>query len=198
MKIHGICSYLGKNYSGWQKQIDFPSIQEEIEIVLSKVLNTETNIQGSGRTDAGVHALNQHFHFEVNKEVDLNRLMYSLNSMLPDDILIKNLIAVDDDFHARFSAKGKEYKYLISKDTKDPFKTDTYWLMPVPFDDQLFEDALKLFVGTHNFKNFTSKEEDEAGFKRKVNIELKTNDNIVTIDFYGNGFMKYMIQRKLI
>lgn len=197
MKIHGICSYNGTNYSGWQKQTKDPSVQKEIEKVLSTVLNTETNIQGSGRTDAGVHANRQHFHFEVknDKKVDIQKLQYSMNSMLPNDIKILSLEAVNDDFHARFSAKGKRYIYKISRQAKDPFKENLVWLNPQPFDLELFKQALNQFLGTHNFQDFSSKEEDEANFVRTISkVEVCDKDDEISITFEGDGFMRYQIR----
>lgn len=195
MRIHGVCSYLGTNYYGWQKQINENSIQSEIEKVLTKVLNSETNIFGSGRTDAGVHALRQHFHFEVKKEVDLSKLIYSLNSLLPTDIKIISLEEVSEDFHARFSATKKEYIYKISKSAKDPFKKDLYWLNPRPFDVEKFKEALNLFVGEHNYQDFTSKEEDEQNYVRRIDsIFVKEVENDYEIEFIGNGFMRYQIR----
>ena len=88
MKILGICSYKGTNYYGWQKQVGFISVQSKIEEVLSQIYDTPISITGSGRTDAGVHALKQYFHFIVEKEKDLKQLSYSMNKMLPEDIHI--------------------------------------------------------------------------------------------------------------
>ena len=106
--------YNGASYYGWQKQIKEISIQSVIEGVLSKILNKETIISGSGRTDAGVHAYGQTFHFDVEKDnIDINQLLYSMNCLLPDDIRIKNVKDVANDFHARISAKSKIYEYNI-------------------------------------------------------------------------------------
>ena len=98
-------SYKGTNYQGWQKQIDTPTVQGTIEKVLSQILNSEINIYASGRTDAGVHAQKQYFHFDINKDVDINRLKYSANCLLPKDIYINSIKPVSDYFHARYSAK---------------------------------------------------------------------------------------------
>lgn len=197
MRIHGICSYNGTNYSGWQKQTNETSIQEEIEKVLSTIFNTPTNIQGSGRTDALVHAYNQHFHFEVNddKKVDLERLKYSMNSMLPNDIEIKSLEVVDNDWHARFSAKGKRYIYKVKTLAKDPFNDHLAWLNPEPFDYDLLCKSLLLFKGEHDFKSFTSKEEDDNNFIRVIDdITVTKQGNDISISFVGNGFMRYQIR----
>ena len=117
MRLLGQVSYKGTNYQGWQKQKNALTIQEEIEKVLSKILNSKIEINGSGRTDAGVHAQRQYFHFDVKKnDIDLDRLRYSANCLLPKDIFINSIKAVSDDFHARFSAKGKTYTQITIKD----------------------------------------------------------------------------------
>ena len=195
MKILAKVSYLGTNYHGWQIQPNGLTIQEVIENTLSKILNTPTKIYGSGRTDAGVHALNQAFHFELNKDFDLERLKYSLNSLLPDDVSINSLEKVDDDFHARFSAKKKHYQYHINTLKKNPFLYQTTAYYPYPFDMTKFMQALDLFVGEHNYQNFTSKEEDEDSYKREIyDIKVVVEEEYISVDLIGNGFMRYMIR----
>ena len=195
MKILAKVSYLGTNYHGWQIQPNGLTIQEVIESTLSKILNTPTKIYGSGRTDAGVHALNQAFHFELNKDFDLERLKYSLNSLLPDDISINSLDKVSDDFHARFSAKKKHYQYRINTLKKNPFLYQTTAYYPYPFDMTKFMQALDLFVGEHNYQNFTSKEEDEDSYKREIyDIKVVVEEEYISVDLIGNGFMRYMIR----
>ena len=197
MRLHATCAYKGTNYSGWQKQVNEPTVQEEIEKVISRILNVETSIQGSGRTDALVHANEQHFHFEVNdeKKIDIERFMYSINCLLPRDIAITSLEKVDESFHSRFSAKEKVYIYKISRKAKDPFKEDLYWLNPNPFDYELLVKSLSLFEGEHDFRCFTSKEEDEDNYVRNISkILVKEDNEDVIISFTGNGFMRYQIR----
>ncbi|MCR4879506.1 MAG: tRNA pseudouridine(38-40) synthase TruA [Bacilli bacterium] len=195
MKILAKVEYLGTNYHGWQKQIDASSVQEEIEKVLSQIFNKEINIYGSGRTDAGVHAKGQTFHFEVDKDVDLGRLKYSTNMLLPNDIHIISFERVSDDFHARFSAQGKHYQYRINTADKNPFNFNTTYHYPYPLNIALLKVALEGFKGKHNFQDFTSKEEDEDGFVREISDVLLTqNGKELIIDFFGSGFMRYMIR----
>ncbi|MBO4286137.1 MAG: tRNA pseudouridine(38-40) synthase TruA [Bacilli bacterium] len=195
MKILAKVSYLGTNYHGWQIQPNGLTIQEVIESTLSKILNTPTKIYGSGRTDAGVHALNQAFHFELNKDFDLERLKYSLNSLLPDDVSINSLEKIDDDFHARFSAKKKHYQYRINTLKKNPFLYQTTAYYPYPFDMTKFTQALDLFVGEHNYQNFTSKEEDEDSYKREIyDIKVTIEEDYISVNLIGSGFMRYMIR----
>lgn len=200
MKVLGICSYRGTNYYGWQKQIGFVSVQEKIEEVLSKVYDSQINIQGSGRTDAGVHALKQYFHYVTDKTKDLNQLTYALNKMLPDDIKIISLKVVNDDFHARYNATKKIYEYRILLTNKDPFSYDLAYIYPMQLDVTAFIDALNRFVGKHNFQDFTSKEEDEGNFVRTVyDVEVirEKNKELIRVIFTGNGFMRYQIRNMI-
>ena len=195
MRVLGVCSYKGTNYYGWQKQVGFVSVQSTIEEVLSKVYDSPITITGSGRTDAGVHALKQYFHFDTEKEKDLKQLAYALNKMLPEDIKILSFEKVADDFHARYNAKRKIYEYRIVLKNKDPFQDQLAYVYPMDFDFDLFKSALDKFVGKHNYQDFTSKEEDEGGFIREIyEIKVDKKDNSITVVFEGNGFMRYQIR----
>lgn len=194
MKILATVSYKGTNYQGWQKQTNAPSIQEEIEKVISKILNVETTIYGAGRTDTGVHAKNQTFHFVTDKEIDLDKLRYSINCLLPKDIHINSLEEVGEEFHARYSATGKHYTYTIVVGENNPFDNEFVLTYLKDFDVKAFIKAFEPFNGEHNFQDFTSKEEDEDGFRRTVSISSEVIDNRIVIHFIGNGFMRYMIR----
>ena len=198
MRILGVCSYKGTNYYGWQKQVGFVSVQSTIEGALSKVYDMPISITGSGRTDAGVHALRQYFHFDTDKEKDLKQLAYALNKMLPEDIKILSFEKVRDDFHARYCAKKKIYEYRIVLKNKDPFQDELAFVYPMDFDFDLFKKALDKFVGQHNYQDFTSKEEDEGGFVREIyEIKVSKEDNNISIRFEGNGFMRYQIRNMI-
>ena len=198
MKILGICTYKGTNYYGWQKQVGYTSVQSAIEECLSKVYDSPINIQGSGRTDAGVHALKQYFHYVSDKEKDLKQLVYALNKMLPEDIKILSLEKVSDDFHARYNAAKKIYEYKILLTNKDPLAYDLAYIYPMELDVDLFKKALKKFEGTHNYQDFTSKEEDEGNFIRTIyNIEIIKEGDLLRVIFTGNGFMRYQIRNMI-
>ena len=195
MRVLGVCSYKGTNYYGWQKQVGFVSVQSTIEEVLSKVYDSPITITGSGRTDAGVHALRQYFHFDTEKEKDLKQLAYALNKMLPEDIKILSFEKVADDFHARYNAKRKIYEYRIVLKNKDPFQDQLAYVYPMDFDFDLFKSALDKFVGKHNYQDFTSKEEDEGGFVREIyKIKVDKKYNNISVVFEGNGIMRYQIR----
>ena len=195
MRVLGVVSYKGTRFQGWQKQPTVTTVQGEIEKALSQVLNSEVTIFGSGRTDAGVHAIGQTFTFDMSKDLDLDKLCFSINRMIDKDIKILSFKKVDDDFHARFSAKSKTYLYKIRLGVKDPFENEYQYIYPFEFDFDLFSKALKQFEGKHCFKDFTSKEEDEDGYVREIyKIVSEKQDNDITVEFTGNGFMRYQIR----
>ena len=195
MRVLGVVSYKGTRFQGWQKQPTVVTVQGEIEKALSQVLNSEVTIFGSGRTDAGVHALAQTFTFDMSKDIDLNKLCFSINRMIDKDIQILSFTKVSDDFHARFSAKCKIYMYKIRLGVKDAFENEFQYIYPFEFDFDLFSKALKQFEGKRCFKDFTSKEEDEDGYVREIyKVVSKKQDKDIVVEFTGNGFMRYQIR----
>ncbi len=159
----GIVEYDGTNYSGWQKQINSNSIQEEIEKALEIILREKINITGSGRTDSGVHAIEQVFHFTYKSEIDKKSTIKSLNSILPDDICIKSLELTHNNFHSRYSAKKRTYLYLISR-RKNVFYDKYSWTIFGELDFQRLKEIEMLFIGKRDFTSFC-KAEDEVESK---------------------------------
>ena len=190
-----ICSYDGTSYYGFQKQVDGNTIQNEIENVISRILDTPTVIHSSGRTDAGVHALRQPFHFDTTKELDLDKFRYSMNCLLKDDIHIESIQKVDDNFHARINAKSKHYRYVINMGERDPFKIRYQYDLNKKLNLEDIIKASSLLIGKHNYQDFTTKEEDFENFNREIfDIKITSENGIIILDFYGSGFMRYMIR----
>ncbi len=196
MRFLAVVSYDGTNYFGWQIQPNLVTVQEEIEKAISKILNTPTKIYGSGRTDTGVHAYNQTFHFDSDKITDIDKFRYSLNCVLPKDIYVKSITKVADDFHARFSAKEKEYMYLLNNTGEyDVFNRRYMNQFPQHLDKDLIKQGALLFNGKHDFKNFTAKEEDEDNFIRTINdLSVVYENGCYIFIFKGDGFMRYMVR----
>jgi len=192
-------SYDGSRYKGYQKQPRVKTIQGEIEKVLKTINNNEkVDINASGRTDAGVHALNQKAHFDINNGIEPKKLKMAMNSLLPKDIYIKEMIEVKETFHARFNVKAKEYIYKINMGEYDPIEKDYIYQHSKKLDVVEMERALKYLEGTHDFKSFTKTDEEKDDFVRTIvqtNLirDLK-NVNKVTISFLGTGFLRYMVR----
>jgi len=155
--IKGIVEYDGTNYSGWQRQINSNSIQDEIEKALKIIFKEEIRIIGSGRTDSGVHALNQVFHFKTLIAPDLYNLKKSLNSLLPEDIAVKNLSIVNDNFHARYSATKRTYLYLISR-RKNVFLDRFSWTIFSDLNVNALKEIQSLVFGKRDFTSFCKAE----------------------------------------
>ncbi len=188
MKLLLKFSYDGSKFYGFQRQKKERSVQKDIEEALSKIYNEDIVIKGAGRTDRGVHAINQYAHYDVKK--DIKGLKSMLNKLL-SDIKIKKVSIVSDDFHARYSPKKKIYIYKISYDeTKD---SNYYLILKKRLDVNLLKKTSKLFIGTHNFKNFVSGVRDN--YETTIfNITFKERKNSLIITFEGIGFYRYMIR----
>jgi tRNA pseudouridine38-40 synthase len=146
--------YDGTDWSGWQIQPDRPTIQEAIERALRIAVRLESiSITGSGRTDAGVHASGQVAHFSMNPMVDPVRLKASLNGLLPSSIAIRGVCQVEDDFHARFQARWRRYRYRISVEPIALERRFVWYVRPEP-DMEAMNTAAALFMGQHDFSSF--------------------------------------------
>ena len=195
-RILGLLSYDGSYFNGFQTQLSKDSVQDEVERVLSKILNEKIKIAASGRTDKGVHAYGQTFIFDVGKDVDLFKLQGSVNALLSKRVRLLALYFVSTSFHPRYNAIKKHYRYRLYNGFILPvFDVDKVGFIKDEIDIDKLSKILKLFKGQHNFFNFTSKEEDKDGYVRTIfDIEVKKNDDYIDIDLYGNGFMRYLIR----
>lgn len=192
-------SYDGSKYSGYQKQPNCTTVQGEIEKALKKInSNRVVSIHASGRTDAGVHAMNQKAHFDLNKEIDVYKLKDSINGLIPKNIYIKDVQVVNDDFHARFNVKAKEYVYKINMGEYNPIERDYVYQYNKRLDVVDMERAMKYLEGTHDFKSFTKTEEKYDSTVRTIvqtnMIRNLKNVNEVTLSFFGTGFLRYMVR----
>ena len=148
--------YDGSLFIGWQKQAGQLSVQGVLESALKTYLRKTTAVCGSGRTDAGVHALGQVAHFDSDKKLDLRKTQYSLNALMrPNPVVIRKMEAVDEDFHARFSAKQRTYLYRIQNTNFPPaLNLRRVWHVNQPLDVDKMNEAAKLLIGKHDFSTF--------------------------------------------
>jgi len=145
--------YMGRDWHGWQIQPDHPTVQGAIEEALATALRQRVNVVGSGRTDTGVHASGQVAHMTFEGEIDLYRVLGSLRGLLPSSIAVRSIEPVRDDFHARFDARSRQYRYRLGS---IPFAIDEairWFLRPAPDLDRMNE-AARLLMGTHDFNSF--------------------------------------------
>lgn len=157
-------SYDGTNYHGWQVQPNAVTVQEVLDRALSTVLRTPIETVGCGRTDTGVHATEFFAHYEVESSMTIDKVVHSLNGILPSDIAIKNIFPVDDEMHARFSATLRSYQYHIHFN-KDPFKHGYSWLLRDEPDIDLMNQAAQIIMQYTDFSCFS-----------KSNTQVKTNN----------------------
>lgn len=195
MKAMGIIQYDGAGFLGFQSQKKGRTVEGCLEKALEILFNEPVNIHGAGRTDTGVSAKGQTFSFVLPTERNLTNLLVSLNRLLPKDVYVISLKEVPDSFDARHSAKGKHYSYSLHYGKRDPF-AKFEWQLEVPgFDPSLFKKAILLMKGKHDFSSFTAKGEDPHDFVRTIErIEIEENDDHIRVDFYGDGFMRYMVR----
>ena len=199
MKYLMTFSYDGTNFAGYQKQPKERTVQKVIEDVLKEINGGKSvSICASGRTDAGVHALNQKAHFEIATKITADKLRKGLNSLLPLDIYVKKIEEVADDFHARFSAIGKEYIYKINMGEYNPLERNYVFQYCHKLDLVAMERGLKYLEGEHNFKSFTKTTEEITDYVRKISQTALIRDskdlNMITISFVGTGFLRYMVR----
>jgi len=155
-------SYKGTNYSGFQSQKNANTIQTEVEKAFKILLKEEIQLTGSSRTDTGVHALQNYFHFDTKNELS-SQLLYNLNAILPGDIAARNLRKVKDEAHCRFDAIAREYKYYIYQ-KKNPFLEDNAYYYPYTLDLELIQKAATIIKEYSDFTSFSKRNTQVKSF----------------------------------
>ena len=192
-------AYDGTGYGGWQIQPNSLSIQSLIEEALSTTLREKTGVIGSGRTDAGVHALGQVAHFETDQSFSPSKLQYSLNGLLPLQIRILDLKPVEDSFHARYSATGKIYYYHLHLDPViDPFTRLYSFHVYHSVDRALLQRAIAHFIGTKDFSSFTNEAHLGSAAKNPIRtlrrIDVVEERGGIRLEFEADGFLYKMVR----
>lgn len=187
-------SYDGYLFYGFQRQKDKRTVCSLVEEVLRKVLNENILIVGASRTDRGVHANSFYFHFDCEKVLDTEKLKVSLNKLISNDIYFKNITIVNEDFHARYSVKSKEYVYVINMGEYNPTRRNYELEYNKKINIKLLKKASKYLIGEHDFKSFTSDSMGKNTVRRINYIKFKKNKELLIISIEANGFLKYMIR----
>jgi len=189
-------SYNGRNYSGFQVQKNLDTIQLRLENVLSEVLKENISIVASGRTDAGVSAILQVCHFDIDSEIDIKRTIGYSNSILPRDIRIIDIQMVDDQFHARFGAKKKTYEYYFYIGEEIPVYEEFATNIGFNIDIESMKTACRYFIGEHDFTAFCSSNTEVQDKVRTIyGMEIsEVNENLYKLSITGNGFLYNMVR----
>lgn len=192
-------AYEGTRYSGWQIQKNSISIQALLEKYLSIILRSSIKVVGSGRTDAGVHAIGQVAHFKTTATFEFPRLLKSLNGLLPPDIRVLNIEGVPLNFHARYSAVSKVYHYyLYVGAVKDPFNRFYAYKVPHPIFLNTLIQAAELFIGTHDFTSFANEATTGSAAKNAVRslrrLSILQEGDYIRLDLEANGFLYKMVR----
>jgi tRNA pseudouridine38-40 synthase len=187
-------AYHGKNYNGWQSQLNALGVQAVVENALSKLLQTEIKIVGSGRTDTGVHCEQQYFHTDIEKDFDISVLLIKVNSFLPKDMAIKSIRKVKPDASARYDAYERTYRYQITR-VKNPFLEELAWHYFKNIDVQTMNRAAALLVGEHDFACFSKVKTDVNHFICTIKkAQWKEEGEMLYFTITANRFLRGMVR----
>jgi tRNA pseudouridine38-40 synthase len=192
-----IVEYDGTAYCGWQRQRNGLSIQQLLEESIGRMTGKESRVIGSGRTDAGVHALGQVAHFHTDSLFGERNFLMGINSLLPADITVREVREVDLSFHARFDVKSKVYLYRIcNRPVRPALERHRAWFIWHPLDIERIERALDLFLGRHDFSSLCSTHTDSPDHARTIlDIGVMEDDSgMINISLEADGFLRYMVR----
>lgn len=186
-------AYDGSKFYGFQRLNEEVTVQKTLEEALTKINKQNVVIKGAGRTDRGVHANCQCASFSLDINIDCEGLKEALNSLVKPYIYIKDVIEVDDEFHARFDVTKKRYVYKINLGEYNPIMNDYVYQCPYELDLDLMREVANLYIGGHDFRNFVSGERDNYDCII-YDIDFEIKDNILSIIFEGKSFYRYMVR----
>lgn len=197
MKYRITLAYDGADYFGWQTQRDQPTIQGVLNGALEKFEGAPVTTHAAGRTDAGVHAEGQVVSFRLSREWEGGDLRRALNGNLPPDIRALDATPADEEFHARFDARSKTYRYQIYlADVMDPFLVRYAWHYPYPLDVERLADESKALLGMRDFTAFTVADCETKTFTRTITeISVERDGALLKLIFTGDGFLRYQIRK---
>ena len=188
--------YDGKEFNGWQKQPNKLNIQGNLEKVISDLTKEKIEIIGSGRTDAGVHALGQVANFKTNSNIPIEKFAIAINSRIKQSIRIKKAEEVDERFHSRYNCKRKTYRYIINtSETGSAIYRNLEYNIKMQLDVKKMQEAVKFFIGEHDFSAFKSSGTSSKSSVRTVyNAKVEQDGERIIIELTGNGFLYNMVR----
>jgi len=194
--IRLVIEYDGTALHGWQRQANAPTVQQHLEEALAKMLVQNVQVVGASRTDAGVHARGQVASFRTERAIPVHGIRRGLNSLLPETIAIREATEVGEDFHPRFSATGKHYRYtLLTAPDRSPRWRDRAWHHPGPLDRGRMREAAAHLIGEHDFAAFRAAGCTAKSTTRRIeSVELTDVQDTLVIDVRGNAFLRNMVR----
>ncbi len=196
--IKVILEYDGTDFYGFQYQPGVPTIQGELEKVLSKILKERVTVYGSGRTDAGVHALGQVINFRSQAKIPIDRVCIAMNSLLPPSIAAISACEVKEDFHARYSARSRLYRYVIlNRSVRSAIQGRFCWHVPEPLDVCAMSQAAECLVGVHDFTAFATADRDErdsSSVRNVMQASVEHQGEHVVFNIRANAFLRSMVR----
>jgi tRNA pseudouridine38-40 synthase len=191
-----VCAYDGTDFAGWQSQAGGTAVQDVVEARLARILKQPVRVHGSGRTDSGVHAFGQVFHFDAAWRHDPAKLLAALRVELPPAIQVRSVRAAAPDFHARFDATGKRYEYRIHLGDPDPFTRPFCWAVYKPLDTGAMRAAANILRGRHDFRSFTACNgpEREDTVRELRRLEVARRGRRIRITAEADGFLYKMVR----
>ncbi len=196
MRIAGCVEYDGSRFCGWQIQHGQFTVQEALESAASQIADHRVRVHGAGRTDSGVHACGQIFHFDTTSERSKHSWVMGINSKLPEGISLIWTTAVPEAFHARFSALSRKYRYiLLNRRVRPGFLIGKTGWYPRQLNVATMNECARMLEGEHDFSAFRSAQcSNKVSTKRVITAEVKRNDDWVWIDIEANGFLHHMVR----
>lgn len=188
--------YDGTDYAGWQRQADQPTVQEALERALQQITQTPTPVMGAGRTDAGVHALGQVASFRSDKPMRPEEWWRGLNGLLPESICVRAVDIVGDDFHARYSAKGKLYEYrILNRTYRTALDRRRVWHLARPLDYAAMQEAGQILIGRHDCSSFQGSPTDTDNPLCHIqSMTIRPQHALTHVEVYADRFLKQMVR----
>lgn len=186
----------GSAFHGWQVQPNALTVQEALQDAIERILGVRENVTGCSRTDSGVHADNFYCTVRTEKNISAQKLKTGLNALLPPEIAVKEVKKVPMEFHPRYDAKAKEYRYLIfNKDYKQPFYVNRALFYPWKLDAKFLNEQAKAYLGTHDFSAFCAAGSDKEDKTRTIyRADVIKNGDFIEFHVCGNGFLYNMVR----
>lgn len=201
-----LVEYLGSGFAGWQIQPDRRTVAGEVQRALGEILREPAHLVAASRTDAGVHALGQVASFTTRSDMSERRVRRGANALLPPDVSVRAVREVPHDFHARFSARGKHYRYRIfCRPARSPLAADRAWHQPVPLDLEAMDAAARVLVGEHDFAALVTRPDGERGTVRRLRavrvrpgpvdtMQAAPAGATIDVDVVGDSFLYKMVR----